>query len=131
MAYIDKVYYESTYQGVPIPADVFPRLSERASDIIDDLTGYKITDLSTMGAFIEKQVKKSAAAQTEYLFTSGGEEANHGNGNVTSANIGHFSYDDGNGANETLTREAQRTSPAVLGYLQPTGLLYSGIDAHG
>lgn len=131
MAYIDQAYYESTYIGVQIPAGTFTRLSERASDIVDQITGYKIDDLTTMPSFVQKQVKMAVSAQTEYLFISGGEEANHSGGNITSANIGHFSYDEGNGANETLTREAQRTSPAVLGYLQPTGLLYSGIDAHG
>lgn len=130
MAYIDQTYYSDTYVGVPIPADAFLRLAARATDIIDELTGYKIDDLSTLDTFAQKQVKKAVAAQTEYLFTRGEEEANHGSGNVTSANIGHFSYDDGNGANENLSREAIRTSPAVMGLLAPTGLLYSGVSTN-
>jgi hypothetical protein len=129
LAYIDQTYYDSTYLGVPIPADTFPRLSERASDIIDQMTGYKIDDLSTMGTFIEKQVKKATASQTEYLFTQGGETANHSTGEITSANIGNFRYtEQGNGANQSISREAQRTSPAVIGYLKVSGLLYAGVD---
>lgn len=130
VGYIDQTYYQNTYVGTDIPSTDFPRLEARASDMIDELTRYQIDDLSTLDAFTQKQVKKAVASQVEYLFTRGGEEANHGSGNVTSANIGHFSYDDGNGANENLSREAIRTSPAVIGLLKPTGLLYTGVNAN-
>src|SRR5690554_6099584 len=107
MAYIDKTYYDETYKGVPIDdADTFSRLSERASDIIDQITGYKIKDINDLTAFQQSQVKKATAAQTEFLAISGSESAVHGD-RFQSVGIGSFNYSKNTGEGE------KRISPSV------------------
>ncbi|WP_153124670.1 hypothetical protein [Peribacillus tepidiphilus] len=132
MAYIDKQYYDNEYKGVPIADEsTFNRLAERASDVIDEMTEYKIQDFNTLTTFQQTQVKKATAAQIEYMVTSG-ESVIHGS-NFGSVSIGSFSYSEGaKGSNDSrINRNEQRTSPAVIGYLKPTGLLYRGVSVYG
>jgi hypothetical protein len=116
MAYIDYTYYTDVYKGVPIDADTFSRLSERASEIIDQVTNYAIQDFAALPAFTQEQVKKATAAQVEYLYYAG-EISIHGDvfGNVK---LGDFNYSGGT---------PSAISPAVINYLRPTGLLYRGV----
>jgi hypothetical protein len=117
MAYIDYTYYTDVYKGVPIPnADTFSRLSERASELIDQVTNYTIQDLAALTPFTQEQVKKATAAQVEYFYYAG-ETSVHGDlfGNVK---LGDFTYSGGT---------PSAISPAVINYLRPTGLLYRGV----
>lgn len=123
MAYIDYTYYTGVYKGVPIQdADTFSRLSERASELIDQVTNYTIQDLAALPAFAQEQVKKATAAQVEYLVYAG-EQVLHGNNGMTDVRLGNFSYSVG--AQSAGTPSA--ISPAVINYLRPTGLLYRGV----
>jgi hypothetical protein len=118
MAYIDYAYYTDVYKGVPIPdADTFSRLSERASELIDQVTNYTIQDLAALTPFTQEQVKKATAAQVEY-FAYAGEQVIHGDNGMTDVRLGNFSYSVG--TQSTI-------SPAVINYLRPTGLLYRGV----
>lgn len=133
MAYIDKAFYDDVYKGTPIDEQVvFDRLSERASDIIDQITGYTLqgVEFTQLAQFIQEQVKKATAAQIEYMASLGGELVSHGSGGFSSVNIGNFSYSESEGT-KNLSRNEQRTSPAVIEYLRPTGLLYKGVDVGG
>lgn len=121
MAYIDYTYYTNVYKGVPIPdADTFSRLSERATEIIDQLTGYAIQDLAALPLFTQEQVKRATAAQVEY-FALAGYSVTHGVSEFQNVKLGDFSYSTG-GAAGGATQNV--VSPAVLSYLRPTGLLY-------
>lgn len=123
MAYIDQTYYETEYKGSAIPAESFFSLAERASDQIDTLTSYALktsAPFEKLHPFLQGQVKKATAAQTEFLFLQGGETAVHG-GFASSGSLGSFSYSESPGS------EKQTVSPAVISYLAPTGLLYRGI----
>jgi hypothetical protein len=118
MAYIDYTYYTDVYKGVPIQdADTFSRLSERASEIIDQVTNYTIQDIATLPMFVQDQVKKATAAQVEY-FVYAGEQVLHGDNGMTDVRLGNFSYSVG---------AQSAISPAVINYLRPTGLLYRGV----
>lgn len=118
MAYIDYAYYTDVYKGVPIQdADTFSRLSERASELIDQVTNYTIQDLAALPAFTQEQVKKATAAQVEY-FVINGEHITHESGGMTDVRIGNFSYSGG---------EQSTISPAVINFLRPTGLFYRGV----
>lgn len=136
MAYIDQTYYDTVYKGTPIPTSEFPSLSERASDVIDMLTNYKIkmqtTGLAAYSTFIQDMVKKATAAETEYLYNQGGTSAINGSSSTTdidNVKIGNFSYTDGgNSSTSSLSRSQKMVSPMVLSFLSATGLLYSGID---
>lgn len=118
MVYIDYTYYTNTYKGVPIDADTFSRLLERASELIDQVTNYSIQDFAALTPFAQEQVKKATAAQVEYLYYAG-ETSVHGDvfGNVK---LGGFTYSGG-------TQSTSAISPAVINYLRPTGLLYRGV----
>ena len=120
MTYIDYTYYTDVYKGVPIPdADTFSRLSERASELIDQVTNYTIQDLAALTTFTQEQVKKATAAQVEY-FALAGDSVTHGVSEFQNVKLGDFSYSTGGAAQNVV-------SPAVLSYLRPTGLLYRGV----
>jgi hypothetical protein len=123
MAYIDKTYYDSEYKGTPISdEDEFNKTAERASDVIDQLTSYTIAnyDFERLATFLQTQVKKATAAQVEYFLLNGGYEATQ-QSELTSVNIGAFSYQEGNN---------QITNDTVIGHLTPTGLLYRGLGVY-
>lgn len=132
MAYIDKQYYDDVYQGIEIDEQSFSRLAESASEIVDEITSYKLkTNLpyDKLNAFFKEQIQKATAAQVEYMSLQG-EGVEHGDSDISSVTIGKFNYSEGQNPTR-LTREQLRSSPAVIGYLKPTGLLYSGIDVNG
>jgi hypothetical protein len=124
MAYIDATYYNEVYKGVAVSdTATLSRLIERASDIIDQTTGYKIAmspnGLDDYSTFIQDQVKKAVAAQVEY-FLLAGDSIVHGVNELQNVKIGDFSYSTDGAAQSVV-------SPAVLSYLRQTGLLYRGV----
>lgn len=134
MAYITYDYYTNTYKGVPIPQDEFDTLAERASDIIDMLTRFKLKTgkaLSTYPQFIQDNVMKATAAETEYLFNQGGASSINGSSGdeISSASIGNFNYSEDSG-DSNLSREQKMVSPMVINFLSITGLLYRGVHVH-
>ena len=128
MAYITLEYYTDIYRGADAGDDL-EKYIERASDLIDQLTGYKIMDFENLPQFIKDQVMKATAAQVEYYVTQGGDEdVNAGNTDFARVAIGSFSYSvGGERGTSTSNRDEQRVSPAALAYLEPTGLLYRGL----
>lgn len=129
MAYIDYSYYFNDYKGVLIENDdAFSRLSERASDIIDQMTNGRIQDIGfdNLHERIKANVKKAVAAQVESMHLNGGVESIHGSSGVSSASIGNFSYSSG-----TSNESESSTSSAVVNYLRLTGLMYRGVNVCG
>jgi hypothetical protein len=132
MPYIDEAYYNDEYKGKTAAAETLAVFLDRASDIIDQLTGYKIPNaggIATYSDFIQTQIKKATAAQAEFLILSGDSSAaNTGTAaaGLQNVNIGSFSYS--RGAAPLSGASSGRTSPAVLEYLKPTGLLYMGLQ---
>lgn len=133
MAYIDYKYYTEGFKGKIIPEDQFGALAERASDIIDIVTNFKLSeiDINSLPPMFIKCIKKATAAQTEYIFSKGGTSAINGGGedSLSSVNIGSFSYQE-DSSQTKLTRDQKMLSPLVLQYLNPTGLFYSGVDVY-
>lgn len=121
MAYIDYAYYTDVYKGVPIDADTFSRLAERASELIDQVTNYTIQDIAALPAFTQEQVKKATAAQVEYLYQNG-EGVLQGVTDLQDVKIGDFSYKSASPGNPT--------SPLALSFLRRTGWLYAGVESH-
>lgn len=122
MAYIDLDYYQNEFKGTSTDAETFATLSERATDLIDMITGFKLigADLTSFNEHFQSYVKKAVASQVEYMISQGGETSIHGN-SLASASLGGFSYSE-NGENQKGI-----ISPMVINYLRPTGLLYRGI----
>ncbi|HNX64904.1 MAG TPA: hypothetical protein PKI60_06965 [Oscillospiraceae bacterium] len=116
MGYITEDYYNNVYKGEAV-SDL-ALLIERASDIVNMVTGYKIGDVAGISsAFIAGQIQKATAAQVEYIDQNGGTTS----GGLSSAALGKFSYSGGN------TEDKALICPLVYSYLEPTGLLYRGI----
>ncbi|MFZ4452083.1 hypothetical protein [Salibacterium aidingense] len=128
MGYITPDYYKNEYKG----ADAGPELDkyiERTSDAIDQITGFRLMNdnLEAFPEMIQTLVKKATAAQVEFYVMQGGDEAvNAGTKDNGSVSIGSFSYGSSEGDNI-------RVSPNTLSFLEPTGLLYQGLDVvqHG
>lgn len=131
MAYIDKQYYDDEFQGESIEDDAeFNRVAKRASEIIDQLTMYKlaINGLESLTDFQQEQVKKATAAQVEFYQLKGGYAEVESGEDFSNFSIGSFTYSKG-GASDN--KQADRISPSTMTYLEPTGLLYRGIGTYG
>src|SRR5690554_6695906 len=133
VAYMDAESYTNTYKGVDAGDDL-DRYIERASDLVDQVTGYKIADLSALHPRIQELVKKATAAQVEFYVLNGGPEGVDGStdGSFSQVSIGAFQYQSGR-INQQIPagKQEHRVAPAALAYLEPTGLLYQGVRVYG
>ncbi|MEC2212645.1 hypothetical protein P9G44_18365 [Bacillus paralicheniformis] len=137
MAYITPDYYKNDYLGAPAPSDEeLNRYIKRASDIIDEVTSYRLYGgkFDKIPDIIQDIVRKATAAQVEFYVVKGGAaEVDAGEGsNMDSVSVGSFSYSGGSGgADSNSGRDAGRISPAALSLLSTTGLLYRGVFVRG
>jgi len=133
MAYIDVTYYRDVFKGIDAGEEL-ERYIERASDLVNQITNYKIRDFEALPPFIQEQVKKATAAQVEFYVLNGGPEGVDGNtdGSFSQVSIGAFQYQSGR-ANQQIPagKQEHRLAPATLAYLEPTGLLYRGVGIYG
>lgn len=124
-AYIDYDFYANTFKGVPLSEDTFNSLVERASDMIDIATNYRIEKIGFENFHVKIQfrIKKATAAQLENLSLNGGIISLQSDG-VANASVGRFSY--------TVDSSNSSKSKAICdlskSYLRATGLLYGGVD---
>ncbi|WP_144477395.1 hypothetical protein [Bacillus thuringiensis] len=133
MAYIDADYYTNVYQGIGVGDEpTLLRLINRASEKIDQITGFKIAlhpnKLDGFSPFIQDQVKKAVATQVDF-FVLNGEYSSNTSGALSNVSIGRFNYTDssqsGNGSSNQKS-----TSSEVISHLMYTGLLYMGIGVY-
>lgn len=130
MGYITPEYYNNTYKGANAGVEL-EKYIERATDLIDQVTGYEIKDFDSLPDFIKNQVEKATAAQVEFYVMQGGDAAlNAGANDLKTVGIGSFNYNVGSpdGQGGVGSKDSQRVSPSTLSFLKPTGLLYSGLD---
>lgn len=125
MAYVDENYYKDTFHGEPVDSADFPSLCERAGELIEELTLYRLTSLTFLAMSDDTQeiVKKAVCAQIEYLDANGGSDLDNGSG-IQSATLGKFGYSGSSGVNGGT--EQSRFSPRAERLLWPTGLTYRG-----
>lgn len=126
MPYIDTTYYTDEFKGLEVEdVNELNRMISRASDYIDQITNYKLKsiDFSTIDPFFQEQVKKAVCAQVEAWQRNGGLDESFDQPNNVS--VGKFSYSQGRNADNANRK--RHVDQAVLEYLKPTGLLYSGI----
>ena len=126
MPYVKEDYYVYTFYGEPVDPAGFPELCERAGEIVEEMTMYRLTPetFAAMPERIRERVQKAVCAQIEYLGANGGSDLDTGGGDIQSATLGKFSYAAG-GANGGGTQQSIY-SPRAIRYLAPTGLLYRG-----
>lgn len=125
MYYVDEDYYNETYHGEPVDSADFLSLCDRAGELVEEMTLYRLTPVTflAMPEDVQEKVKKAVCAQIEYLDANGGSDLDNGSG-IQSATLGKFSYSGSAGANGST--EQSRFSPRAERLLWPTGLTYRG-----
>lgn len=123
--YVDEVYYHDMFKGEPVDDTDFPALCQRAGEIIEEMTLYRLAEesLPLMPENTQKLVKNAVCAQIEYLDANGGAEMDMGNG-MSGATLGKFSYSGASSGNGST--EQSIFSPRAERILWPTGLTYRG-----
>lgn len=123
MEYVDKTYYDETYEGESLTDDEFPKFNKRSQDIIDSLTSYQIPQIGfdNLKTNVQELIKKSVCAQIEYFKVEGIESNINGvSSSSQSVSISGFSY---SSSQPSSSRQKNRVSPSTLMYLEGTGLL--------
>ena len=125
MSYVDQDYYDEVFHGEPVDSADFPSLCDRAGELVEELTLYRLTPVTfpAMPESVQDLVKKAVCAQIEYLDANGGGDLDNGVG-IQSATLGKFSYAGSAGVNGST--EQSRFSPRAERILCPTGLTYLG-----
>ena len=123
--YVDEIYYNDVFKGESVESTDFPTLCQRAGEIIEEMTLYRLTEegFSMMPESTQKLVKNAVCAQMEYLDANGGAEMDMGNG-MSGATLGKFSYSGASSGNGST--EQSIFSPRAERILWPTGLAYRG-----
>lgn len=125
MPYVTQDYYNDTFKGEPVDNTDFPSLLVRASEIVEEMTMYRLSESSfeSMSLETQERIKKAVCAQIEYLDANGGSDVDNGT-NLQSASLGKFNYSkvvsSGEGSEQSVY------SPRAQRILYPTGLLYRG-----
>ncbi len=123
--YITQEYYTNYFYGEPVDPVDFPSLCERAEEIVEEMTMYRVTGL-TFQAFpqdIQERVKKAVCAEIEYLNANGGTDMDNGY-DLQSAGLGKFNYTKASGTGGSSRQSVY--APRSIRLLAPTGLLYRG-----
>lgn len=123
--YVDEVYYHDMFRGEPVDDTDFLALCQRAGEIIEEMTLYRLTEegFAMMPENTQKLVKNAVCAQIEYLDANGGAEMDMGNG-MSGATLGKFSYSGASSGSGSM--EQSIFSPRAERILWPTGLTYRG-----
>lgn len=130
MPYITADYYRNEYSGTPVDDnEMLNRMIKRASDVIDQMIHYKLEgiDFDRVAPFIKKQVMKATAAQTEFIALYG-ETSSNVMVETPVMQVGKFRY--GllrGGKSEGVSTVDPSFSHGAIKFLEPTGLLYSGV----
>lgn len=119
MSYADSDYYYNEYGGSECGEDV-ERLLERASGIIDMLTGYRIAreGFEKLGEKRCEAVKRAVCAQADLMERNGGDTSE-----PAEVTIGRFRYVNASGSG---SGNGGAYSEEAMGLLGAAGLLYRG-----
>lgn len=124
MPYVTQDYYEQDFHGEPVDDADFPALLERASELVEEMCRYQISDhkMDAYGTDIRERIMKAICAQVEYLDANGGSDMDNGS-DLQSAGLGKFNYSKAGVGGST---QQPIYAPRALRILAPTGLLYRG-----
>lgn len=125
MPYVDINYYASIYNGMEVEDEDFQSLCERAGEIIEEMTMYRVTPVAilAMPECVQDRVKMAVCAQIEYLDANGGADMDNGV-DLQSAGLGKFNYSKASGVGGDSGQSIY--APRARRILAPTGLLYKG-----
>lgn len=123
--YITESYYTDIFKGELVDCSDFPALCERAEEIVEEMTMYRVSSktFSSFSEDVQERIKKAVCAQIEYLEANGGSDMDNGT-DLQSAALGKFNYTKSAGANGSTAQSIY--SPRAQRILFPTGLMYRG-----
>ena len=129
MAYITYEQYVTLYGASAISQEDFPIYAQRASDLIDSITQYRIPrsgGISALAAWVQELIQNAAAAQVLYFSQLGLESILTGQ-TGQSFTVGKVSVSGGGLANGNMTGAQLMVSPLAVSLLEQTGLLFRGV----
>lgn len=94
MTYADYDFYTTSYFGNVVPEADFPRLAERASDFVDNMTFDRLVDGLPENERSQKRIKKAVCSLAELMYQIELAEKNaisQASANVTDTNVGNIS----------------------------------------
>ncbi len=120
---VTQYFYDNEFHGESVDVDDFPSLLDRACEIIEEQTMYRLNEQTyvTMCEDMQKRIQKAICSQIEYIDANGGSEFDNDTG-LASAGLGKFNYS----ASTSSGGSIPRCSARALRILAPTGLLYRG-----
>lgn len=123
MPYVDDKYYCDKFKGEPV--NDYPSLRDRAEEIIEEMTMYRVTPVTflVIPEDTQERIKKAVCAQIEYLDANGGSDMDNGV-DIQSAGLGKFNYSRASGSDGSSSQSIY--APRAQRLLLPTGLLYRG-----
>lgn len=134
MSYVDKTYYDGTYNGTTIgDTDIFSQLNARAEDVINAYTNNDLLDSDTfddLNTYQQTGVKKAVCAQIEFVYNIGGYNATN-NADDVNTGFGLSKFRVNNSSDQKTNYQyvnGMPLSPNVNMYLKNTGLTYRGLD---
>ena len=130
MALVTLEYYQGTFLGEPIAAEVFPRYELRAEELILGLIRSTEAKVAELSEDLQTAVKKAICAQVEYFQEYGIGVAVYGKEAGGGFTVGKVSVNNGS---STAAASGARSmiAPAVYGYLEQTGLLNPAVPTAG
>lgn len=130
MAYADYAFYKDVYLGNVATEEEFPRIAERASEIIDILTYNRITnELMSSDETLANKIKKANCALAEQIHYEETAISNNSNGNISSIKAGEetITYKQSNSSSYLEQKEQYMSALTNISkYLIGTNLLYLG-----
>ena len=80
MPYVDMDYYAENYRGESVDEADFSSLCDRAEEIIEEMTLYRVTPIifPALPEMVQERVKMAVCAQIEYLDANGGADMDNG-----------------------------------------------------
>ncbi len=125
MSYITVEYYNEIFHGEPVDTTDFPSLSERASEIVEEMCMYRVSEsnLAKYAEDIRERIKKAVCAQIEYMEANGGSDMDNST-DLQSATLGKFNYTKAADVSGGTVQSIY--APRAVRILAPTGLLYRG-----
>lgn len=114
MAYTDYDFYKTSYFGNTVPETDFPRLAEKASDFVDNMTFDRLVDGLPENERSQKRIKKAVCSLTELMYQIELAEKNATNAAVSGTSTGI-----GAGGNSTGVVTSVSSGSESISYATP------------
>lgn len=127
--YLNKEEYAS-YHYDDVPNDKFERLSDKASDVLNNITRfyYVDNDFDSDNGWRKEQFKKAVACQINYFNATGHTTSEELNSEPQTQTIGRTSISNGNSSIASNHSTKDLLCSDVYIYLEGTGLLNRGVN---